>query len=112
MLVPIFNDTLVEGTETFLFNLSNPQGGAALGSPTQATVSIVDNDQGGAIQFSARDVLDDRAAGGDLDGLDHAHSDRHQSGERRQRPVRHQQRHRHRRHRLHGDGDHAGLRRR
>ena len=53
VLVPIFNDTLVEGTETFLFNLSNPQGGATLGSPTQATVSIVDNDQGGAIQFSA-----------------------------------------------------------
>jgi len=54
VLVPIFNDSLAEGAETFLFNLmSNPQSSAVLGSPTQAIVTILDNDQGGAIQFSA-----------------------------------------------------------
>src|SRR6185436_17942853 len=54
---------LVEGTETFLFNLSNPQGGATLGSPTQAVVSILDNDQGGAIQFGAATYAGTEALG-------------------------------------------------
>ena len=53
VLVPIFNDSLVEGAETFLFTLSNPPGGIVPGSPAQAIVTILDNDQGGAIQFSA-----------------------------------------------------------
>src|SRR4029453_2387271 len=54
VLVPIFNDSLAEGAEAFLFNLmSNPQSSAVLGSPSQAIVTIPDNDQGGAIQFSA-----------------------------------------------------------
>ena len=112
VLVPIFNDTLVEGAETFLFKLSSPQGGAALGSPTQAIVTILDNDQGGAIQFSAATYTATEALAGHVDGLDHAHAHRGRSRERGQRAVRHGQRDGHRRHRLRRDRDDAGLRRR
>ena len=41
--IPIINDTLVEGNETFTVNLTSPSG-AMLGSPATATVTIVDND--------------------------------------------------------------------
>ena len=51
--VPIVADSVFEGNETFLVNLSNVQGGATLGSPSQAVVTIVDDDQGGAVQLSA-----------------------------------------------------------
>ncbi|MBZ0249317.1 MAG: hypothetical protein K8F93_06630, partial [Burkholderiales bacterium] len=57
--IALADDTLVEGTESFTVTLSSPTGGAALGSPTTATVSIADNDlppppqPAGSIQFSA-----------------------------------------------------------
>jgi subtilisin family serine protease len=41
--VPIIDDALAEGNETFNVVLSNPTG-AALGSPSMATVTIIDND--------------------------------------------------------------------
>jgi hypothetical protein len=41
--VPIINDALVEGTETFNVTLSNPIG-VSLGATTTATVTILDND--------------------------------------------------------------------
>jgi hypothetical protein len=42
--VTICEDTLVEGNETFNATLSNATGGATIGTPNPATVTIVDND--------------------------------------------------------------------
>jgi len=42
--VPIFNDGIPEPAETFTVTLSNPTGGAVLGSPQVATITIVDDD--------------------------------------------------------------------
>jgi hypothetical protein len=51
--VPILHDTLVEGPETVLLTLSSPSAGAAIGSPNPATLTIKDNDVGGALKLSA-----------------------------------------------------------
>ncbi len=45
--VPILNDATPESAETFTVTLSSPGGGASLGSPSAATVTIADNDGGG-----------------------------------------------------------------
>ncbi len=44
--VPILNDGTRETTKNFRLTLSNPTGGAVLGSQTTTTVSILDNDPG------------------------------------------------------------------
>lgn len=52
VLLPIINDTIVEGSENVLLALQNPTGGATLGVRPNATLNIVDNDLGGVINFS------------------------------------------------------------
>ncbi|HXJ61263.1 MAG TPA: Calx-beta domain-containing protein, partial [Verrucomicrobiae bacterium] len=49
--IPLLNDGLVEGTETFSVVLSNPTGGARLGATSSFNLDIGDNDAG--IEFTA-----------------------------------------------------------
>ena len=53
--VPIINDVTAETSETVNLTLSNPAGGATLGTPTSAVLTIIDNDVPlyGSLQFSA-----------------------------------------------------------
>ncbi len=44
--IPILDNGIKQGTRTFRLTLSNPTGGAVLGSPTISTISILDNDPG------------------------------------------------------------------
>ncbi|MDQ1522874.1 MAG: hypothetical protein QOE47_798 [Pyrinomonadaceae bacterium] len=48
LTVPVLDDGRAEGNETFQVKLSNPGGGATLGAPDTATVTIIDNDAAGA----------------------------------------------------------------
>lgn len=51
ILVPIVNDTIVEGNETFEITLSGPSPGAQLVGTISATATIIDNDAG--VRFSS-----------------------------------------------------------
>ncbi len=53
--VTICDDASIEGNETFNATLSNPTGGATIGTPNPATVTIVDNDLPSGT-FSVNDV--------------------------------------------------------
>lgn len=56
-LIPIINDSLVEGNETVLLELANPSAGLILGI-AKATLTIVDDDfAAGTIQFSATNYV-------------------------------------------------------
>ena len=61
--IPIVDDTLTEGNETFTVTLSDPTGGATLGTPATATVTIVDNDVAGTFAFSSATYSASEAAG-------------------------------------------------
>lgn len=51
--IPVLNDTLFEDDETFGIRLINPTGGAVLGVISNTTVTITNNDFGGAFKFNA-----------------------------------------------------------
>ncbi|MBI2929910.1 MAG: hypothetical protein HYY24_29985 [Verrucomicrobia bacterium] len=53
--IPILNDGVKEGTETFRVTLSNPSGGV-LGTRTTTTVTIQDNDPGTGFDTASRSV--------------------------------------------------------
>ncbi|MCS7034209.1 MAG: hypothetical protein NZ561_09465 [Phycisphaerae bacterium] len=56
-LVPIVNDTLPEPAETVALEISNPTGGATLGSITTATLTIIDNDSTAPAGLVLNEVL-------------------------------------------------------
>ena len=60
--VPILNNGLIEGTKNFRVILSNPTGGAVLGTRTNVLVSITDNDVGLQFQFATAAVSEDAGA--------------------------------------------------
>jgi len=62
IVVPILSEGFVEGTRYFRVSLSNPTGGAVLGSSTNATVNITDNDVGIDLQFASYSVAEDAGA--------------------------------------------------
>jgi poly(3-hydroxybutyrate) depolymerase len=60
--VPILNDGVKESSKNFRVTLSNPTGGAVLGSRTTATVTIVDNDPGVGFELSSYSVWENAGA--------------------------------------------------
>ncbi len=57
--IPILEDTLVEGDETFSVALFGPSAGAQLASPSNAIVTIVDNDS--SLSFSSTNYVVDES---------------------------------------------------
>jgi polyhydroxybutyrate depolymerase len=62
IVVPILDNGLVEGPKTFGIALSNPTGGALVGSRGNATVYIADNDFGVQFQLATYSVGEDTNA--------------------------------------------------
>lgn len=62
--LPIFPDTLDEANETVTLLLTNPAGGATLGTPVSSILTITDNDTGGVLHFSAATYSSGEAGGG------------------------------------------------
>ncbi len=63
VVIPINNDCEAEATERVLLTLANASGGASIGSPSQAVLTIQDNDNGGAIAFSTASFSVSEAVG-------------------------------------------------
>jgi subtilisin family serine protease len=61
--IPIINDTLSEVAETVNITLSNPTGGAALGSPSVAVLTIKNDDKAGKLSFKSGSYQVNEVAG-------------------------------------------------
>jgi hypothetical protein len=57
--IPILQDTMIEGPETFTVTLSSTNNGAVLGATSTATVTIGDDDRGVAMQDASLNVPED-----------------------------------------------------
>ncbi len=53
LTLPIIDDAEVEGAESFNISLTNPTGGATIGSQNQANIAIVDDEKAGALAFGS-----------------------------------------------------------
>jgi poly(3-hydroxybutyrate) depolymerase len=67
LTVPIINNGVVDGNRTFRVVLTDPNGGAVLGTQTHATVSITDNDAG--VQFTLSTFSVTESAGAAVIGV-------------------------------------------
>ena len=63
ILVSLFNDSYVEGTENIIFELGNPTSNATIVSPSSTTLEIIDDDSPGVIQFTTSTVTRDESSG-------------------------------------------------
>jgi hypothetical protein len=61
--IPVEKDTISEGVETFTVALSNPTGGAKLGTPSSAAISIIDAEPAGVVQFGRAEYVTGERAG-------------------------------------------------
>src|SRR6185312_10393863 len=60
--IPVVNDAIVQGPQTFSVNLSSPTGGGQLGSPAGSTITIVSDDNGVAMGAATRSVAENGGA--------------------------------------------------
>lgn len=61
--IPLLNDGLFEGNETFSISLSNPTGGISLGAPASATVTLGSDDLQPTLSFTAAALQAQEAIG-------------------------------------------------
>jgi hypothetical protein len=63
IVIPIVNDDVIEGSESFNLSLSSPTNPAVLGEHATHTVTILDNDEPAVVAFAASASTRDESAG-------------------------------------------------